>query len=265
MARHRSKQLRYGLTSGVLSFAAGWAAIAILLPSSALADYPRWQSTIWAYLGAHLVRVSDVYFGGVGLQTVQPLKLVELPEFVYIIPLTAAGAAGFYTCYAMNSSRLKHNVSNAMSAGMGYFSAGLVAMVIADVRPSISLIIIIALVVGGAIWLGSTALGFLTGGIPFFGIASFGGIATVGLLIIVGGMAILSAILGLVMVGFLAPTVAGGLVGVSRHLERRGRKFASQFSRTHGLRSFLAEYWKVILATAIVTVALYIGLTGPPR
>ena len=69
-------------------------------------------------MGARLVRLSAVYFGDVGLQAVQPLEMVNLPEFAYLIPVIFAWAAGFYTCYAMKSTRLKHNISNAMSAGM---------------------------------------------------------------------------------------------------------------------------------------------------
>ena len=70
-------------------------------------------------MDAHLVRLSADYFGDLGLQTVQPLEMVNLQEFAYLIPVIFAWAAGFYTCYAMKSTRLKHNISNAISAGMG--------------------------------------------------------------------------------------------------------------------------------------------------
>ena len=97
------------------------------------------------------------------------------------------------------------------------------------------------------------------------GIASLGGIVAIGLLIILGCIAILSAILGLVIVAFAVPTFAGSLVGESRQLERRGRKYDTRFSRVQGLRSLLSEYWKVIIATIVISVGLFIGLAGGPN
>lgn len=262
MARLRRKRHRYGLTSGILAFAAGWAAITLILPNSALSAFPRWKTSLWVYLGTHFVRLSDVFFGGVGLNTVQPVDVVGLQSNVFAIPVAAAGLAGLYTCYEINSTRIKHNIENAMTAGTGYFLCGLAAMILADVRPEVSMILIIALVVGGGIWLGSTVLGFLTGGLPFIGIASLGSIAAIGILMLMGGIAILSAILGLVAISFIAPGLAGALVGISRQLERRGRRHDSRFSRSHGLYSFAHEYWKVIVATGLIAVALFVGLTG---
>jgi len=261
MARLRQKQLRYGLTSGVLAFAAGWAAIAILLPKSAIVDYPRWQTSLWVYLGAHLVELSDSYLGGVGFDTINAFELVDLSGLIYLIPVATASIAGFYTCYKMNSTRIKHNISNAMAAGMGYFLAGLAAMLLADIRPSISMVLVLAFVAGLGIWLGSTILGILTRGIPFIGIASLGGIAAIGIIIVVGGVAILSAIWGLMGVAFAAPGGAGAIVGVSRQLERRGRGYDTQFSRTRGLQSFIKEYWMLIFVIVIIGGALTIGLT----
>jgi hypothetical protein len=227
--------MRLGLVTGVLAFCAGWAVIALLAPQGVF-NAPRWQNTLWMYLGANTVTLNT---GVLGQNTIQPVSEAELSEFVYLVPVIAVGVAGSYICSQIQSSRLKHNISNSMAAGTGYFLAALVAMVLSDIRPGISFLLIIALVLGGGLWIGSTLIGALSNEIPLIGIASLGTVVAVGLLVILGGVEILSVIQGLVLISFARAVVVGAGFGLSRRLEQRGRH--SEYPRLAGVRHFLKD------------------------
>lgn len=264
MYRHRHKQLRYGIASGVLTFAAGWATIALIMPTTVFESVPRWKSTLWVYLGTNLIELSDSHTGGLGFNTMQPVEIASLPSITYILPIVTVTIAAGYTCYELRSTRLKHNVSNALAAGAGYFLTGLVAMFISDIQPTMSDFLLIALVLGGGLWIGSTILGYLSGGLPFFGVASLGSIAAVGTLVILGGITILAVIQGLILMAFGVAVVVGASFGVSRQLERRGSRYSGdvRFARIRGLQLIFEKYWLQILATTIVIFALIYGISG---
>ena len=143
MRRHRRKKLRYGLVSGFVAFAGGWAIATFLTPTDAFTNYPRWQTTLWVFLGAHLVELSSVHTGGIGLNSQQPLELFEIPTYIRLVPVVAVTAASVYTCTEISTNRLKQNISNAFGAGTGYFVAGLIAMVASDIQPGISMVLLI--------------------------------------------------------------------------------------------------------------------------
>jgi hypothetical protein len=248
--------MRLGLVTGLLAFCAGWAIIALLAPQDVF-DAPRWQHTLWMYLGANTVELNQ---GLLAQRAVQPVSVADLPEYVYLIPVLAVGVASAYLCSEIQSSRLKHNISNSMAAGAGYFLTALVAMVLSDIQPGISFLLVLALLAGGGLWIGSTLIGALGRGIPFLGIASLGTVVAVGVLVILGGVAVLSVIQGLVMVSFAPAAVVGAGFGVSRSLENRGRQ--AEYPRVAGLREFLEDSWKETLATVLVVIGLAIGLNG---
>ncbi|MFC3957881.1 hypothetical protein [Halovivax cerinus] len=264
MSRYRRKQqLRYGISSGILTFTAGWAIVTLITPTTAFKSVPRWKSTLWVYLGTNLIELSDSHTGGFGYNTVEPVKIVDLPDVVYLLPILAVTVAAGYTCYELRSTRVRHNISNALAAGAGYFLTGLVAMFISNVQPTISSLLLIAFVVGGGIWVGSTLLGYLSGGLPFLGIASLGSIAAIGILVLLGGIAILSAIQGLIMMAFGVAVVVGSSFGVSRQLERRGGRSPDvRFPRLRGLQLTVEKHWFPILVTTIVVLALAYGTSG---
>jgi len=256
MPRYRQKRMRLGVLTGVLAFAAGWAAIALLAPQAAF-DAPRWQHTLWMFLGANTVELSQ---GTFGQETVQPVAVAALPEFVYLIPVVTVAIASAYVCYEIQTNRVKRNVSNAIAAGTGYFLTALVAMVISDIRPTITFILIIALVLGGGLWVGSTVIGALARGIPFLGIASLGTVVAVGVLVILGGVALLSVIQGLIVVSFVPAVGVGAGFGISRRLERRGGH--SDYPRLAGLQQFFEESWKETIVVSLIIIGLFVGLTG---
>ncbi|WP_336136897.1 hypothetical protein [Natronomonas amylolytica] len=264
MARYRRKQLRYGVSSGVLAFIAGWAVVALTMPTGVFESTPRWQSTLWVYLGAHLVELSDSHTGGYGFDSVQPVEIVGFPDIIYLLPVIAVAVAAGYTCYNLYSTRIKHNVSNGLAAGTGYFLTGLVAMFVSNIKPSISIILLFALILGGGIWIGSTLLGYLSGGLPFFGVASLGTIVAVGILVLLGGIAIVASIRGLILMAFGGSIAVGVVVGVSRQLERKGNRYSRdvELPRIRGLQLFVENYWFQILVLVLVAAALIYGISG---
>jgi hypothetical protein len=176
--------------------------------------------------------------------------------------VVAVALAAAYTCHEMNSTRVKHNVSNAMSAATGYFLTALLAMVMTDMRPSISMILGIGLLVGAAIWIGSSVLGFFSRGVPFIGVASLGTIAALGIFILMGGVAIFAVVDGLIAIAFGTAVVVGGIFGSSRRLDRIGRRKANRFNRLYGIKSVLEENWKELLAITIVLTVLILGVSN---
>lgn len=226
------------------------------MASPAVFDAPRWQSTLWLFLGANTITLTQ---GTFGQGSIQPVAVAELPDLVYLLPVVAIAFASAYVCYNIRTNRVKHNVSNAMTAGTGYFLIALLAMVLTDIRPTITALLLIALVASGGLWVGSMVIGTFGRGIPFLGIASLGTVVTIGVLVILGGVAIFSVIEGLIVITF-APTVAVGTgFGVSRQLKRRGGR--SDYPRISGIRKTFEESWKEALVVVLIFLALIIGLT----
>lgn len=248
--------MRLGVLTGVLAFCAGWAVITLLAPQ-AVFDAPRWQNTLWIFLGANTI---DLNQGTFGQDAVQPVIVAELPEFVYLIPVAAVAVASAYLCYEIQTNHVKHNISNATAAGTGYFLTALVAMVVSDIRPTITFVLLAALVLGGGLWVGSTVIGALGRGIPFLGIASLGTVVAVGVLIILGGVAIISVVQGLIMISFAPAAAVGAGFGVSRRLKRKGGR--SDYPRLAGLQRFLKQSWKETIVVLLIILGLFIGLTG---
>lgn len=261
MRRLRRRKLRYGLSSALVAFLAGWAVTTFLTPE-AVFGAPRWQTTLWVYLGAHFVELSNTHTGGLGLETVQPVVAADVPTFVHFIPVLAVASAALYTCWQIHSSKIEHNVSNAVAAGMGYFVVSVGALIVSDMRPSITMLLVLALLVAGGFWLGSTFVRAFSGGLPFIGIASFGTVAALGILLFLGGLTVVSVLWGVIAVSFGGAAVVGFGVGVSRQLERRGNRRGGRLPRLHGLALWVERHWiEIILVTTVLT-ALIIGLNS---
>lgn len=258
MARYRQKRLRMGLSSGALAFSAGWAVVSLIAPESVF-EAPWWKSTLWMYLGANFVML-DVTQGAFAAQNiVQPVDVAGLPDAVYLLPVIGVGLASAYVCHNLRSTRLKHNVPNAIAAGTSYFLTGLIAMVVSDIQPGLTAILGIALLLGAGLWVGSNVIGALGSGIPFFGVASLGSVLALGVLVLLGGIAVLSVVIGLVLVSFVPAVIVGAGFAVSRRLKRKGRR--SDYPRITGLQKVVQESWMEILVAGGVVIALAFGLT----
>lgn len=265
MVRYKRRRARYGLPAGALSFIGGWAVVAFLTPTSLMPSYPRWQVTLWVYLGAHFVELSDVHTGGLGFSglTVEEYAAGVPIDSVPLVAVVAVAVAATYTCYEFSTSRVKHNVRNAITAGTGYFLTALAALILSDMQPAFTVVLMFGLLVGGGIWVGSSFIEALTRGMPFIGIATLGTIATVGILILIGGLSLISTIWGIIVISYGVAVVTGFGVGVSRKLEHRGQRTDGDgFARIRGLKWVLVTYRKPIIASLVVLLALFIGLGG---
>lgn len=212
------------------------------------------------FLGSHYVDLAVQ--SGLSYKTIQPLAISNVPETVRLFPLIAVAAAASYTSSQIKTRKIKHAISNALGAGMGYFLAGVGAVVLSDMRPEISSLLIIALLVGSSIWAGSAFIRTTTGGLPFIGITSLGTIAAVGILIILGGVAVASALKGLIAISFGVSGGVGLCVGMSRKLESRGKRQSRAFPRLYGLLDWGRQNWLESLIVILIIGTLAFGLTG---
>lgn len=253
---------KYALCSGLLAFVAGWAIIAVLTPDGTFPGSPRWKSSLWLYLGAHGIPLSDIYLGGTGFNSTQPLSLIdsELP-YRYVPPLAVAGAA-IYTNTKFSSPKIKRSVSKTLDAGSAYFLAALIAMVAADMQPGISMILLIAGGVAGAAWVGASFLRTITRNIPFIGVTSLGTILGLGLLLIVGSAAILTMLWQLVAIAFGTAAVTGAVAGVERKARRDGKRINDEWPRTALLKQELKRNWIELVVVTGIFALLYAGVTG---
>ncbi|MHC3382085.1 hypothetical protein [Haloarcula sp. H-GB5] len=260
MRTHRRKRIKYGLISGAFAFIGGWALTTLILPQALAADFPRWRTTLWVYLGAHFVEMSDVYFGGIGLETRQPTQVFPAPNYLTYIPILAAASAAAYSCTELSHEKLRPNVSAAAAVGGGYFLAGLLAMLASDMQPGISFVLIIGLVAGAGVWLGSSFLSTLTRGIPFIGITTLGTIASVGVLLLIGGVTIISSVWGLIGLPYVGALPAGLLIGMSRQFKQAGERRNANFPRLEGLKIVIKDNWKEIIVISFIIIMLSAGL-----
>lgn len=260
MRRLRRRQLRYGLFSGVIAFAAGWAIVAIRAGSQLFPNTPRWQSTLWVWLGFNRVELSASKLGGLSIEVIQPASAASLPDVFWYLTFPLVGLASAYTCYQIQARSISNNVSNVMNVGGGYFLAGLLAMFASDIQPAISTIVGLAVFSGAALWIGSSVLGLFATGIPVIGVASVGGIAAIGILVLLGGIAVAEAVWWLAVAAFGTAAAVGTIVGTSRQLRRKGRHNSERFYRVQGLKMVLENHWLEIILVAAVAVGLIFGL-----
>lgn len=266
MQRVQRRQIRYGIIAGVLAFIGGWAITAYFTPLSVFPEYPRWQVTLWVYLGILSVELSDSHTGGLGFGTqsvgdIAPTIPINLLQGAVVL---LVAIAALYACHEISqTSRLKYCLQNALSAGTGYFFAVVGAMIISGMRPEITFVLMTGLVVGGGIWVGSSFVGGLTRGLPFIGIASLGTVAMIGIFLIIGGVAILSELLGPIVVSFGVSAVVGIGVDGSRIIEKHGKQGgADTFPRLNGLYSLVKNNVEIIVVSIVVFIGLFIGLRG---
>lgn len=262
MSRFRSKQVRYGLAAGTVAFIAGWASMALLVPEGSISNVPRWQSTIWLYLGAHGVEVV-VDQSAIGLPTtIQPLTEASVPGWTRFLPVFVTVPAGTYVATQLRSKRIRDSISNGMAAGVGYLLTAIVAIWVADARPTMVQI----LAAGGALllalWLGSAVLSRGTGGLSVISLVSLGTVVLIGLAIIGVGAAVVKVLGGILFAAFGTTGLVGGIIGVDQRISELGRRQRSDYPRLAGLRQLITENWMELVAVAVVLLALYLGLTG---
>jgi len=253
---------RYAFLSGSLAFVAGWAVVAILAPDGAFTEVPRWRSSLWLYLGAHGIPLSDIYLGGSSFSSTQPLSVIDSSVPFRYVPLAAVIAGAVYTASKFSSTRIKRSVSRTFDAGSAYFLAALAAMVVSDIQPGVSTILLIAGVVAAAAWLGSSFLGTFTRSIPIIGVASLGTILSLGIVLVAGSAAILTMLWQLVAISFGVAAAAGVVTGAERKARKEGKRMSDEWPRATFVKRRIRENWLELGIILVIFGLLYAGVTG---
>jgi hypothetical protein len=172
-----------------------------------ISELASWRAAVWTFLEANGVVLEP----GAKASPLLTSAATELPQLRigWVLPfllvslgavLTASGVSG--------TSRLQYMLENGSTVLYGYVGVGLIALLESGARPAIAGFTAIILFFAVATFVGSTALEKLTGGLPFFGVASLGLVIIVGMILVLVGVAILTAILPMIIV-----SVSGAATG----------------------------------------------------
>lgn len=252
----------YALFSAGVVFAAGWAISIILIEEGSINSVPRWKSTLWYFLTNHGIPLSTAYNTQSSVGVSSPLLATEEPTFVRAIPVAATVAAGAYTSHKKSARSIKNATSKALTAGSAYFLVALLAVVLTDIQPELSSLLLIGALIAGAAWLGSSFLGTFTRGIPIIGVASVGTILALGFILIAGSAAIISILWELIAISYVGAAVGGVAVGAEKVVRRRGKRRDSDTPRLAGVKVLIKENLTEILVVVAVAILLYAAITG---
>lgn len=207
----RRYQLQYGALWGIAAFLVGLVATYVVTPPDLL-DVEKWRTAAWLFLNANGIPIAGIRvlgLSGIGSNvnlieaTDQLRALYTLPPLLVTLSAVLTGDSLRYT------TRPKYVVQNCAGAIVGYIGAALITILASGARPAVAIIILLAGLLGGGLFIGSTVANRLTGGLPVFGVTTLGGLAAIGLAIILGGITVISAlapILAIALAGTLAAT-----------------------------------------------------------
>lgn len=217
--RLEKRRVIYGSTIGAASFIVGVLLIWATTTGGQTSGLSEWRAAVWIFLEANGVvlepgaRVSPIFTSTatnlpkLRIGWVFPVLLVALGTI-----LTVSGVSG--------TARFRYMAENGATVLYGYLGVGLVALLESGARPAIAGFTAIILLLGVATFVGSTVIGKLTGGLPFFGVASLGLIIVLGMVIVLVGAALLTAILPMVILGVSGTTVGVVLIWAVRQAPR---------------------------------------------
>lgn len=208
----REKQLRYGFLFGFGTFVMGWGITHFFTPASVLPDHSRWQVSLWMYLSAHSVSISNAALGQTGNVFVQT-DLVEASslEPIRAVPVLITAIGGLLMVQVVGyTRRLRYVLENSFSLLVGYLTTGILAIIISGASPGMTVILVLALVLATAVAVGSVLAKRLTVGIPVVALTSIGGLAAIGLVVFVGGLGLLAIFGPFVLVSTIG-VLGGGL------------------------------------------------------
>lgn len=192
--RLEQKQRRYGVAFGVGAFCIGLAVTHLLSPPELLPAEPRWKVVTWVYLNAHGVEIAASHFKSFSFGTTNLLDGIDAPTLI-AVPFFVITLAGVLLVDALSyTTRFAYILENAAWLLSGYVAAGIVAFGLSEARPGLTILLVF---IGGfiaAIAIGSRVVGAALGGMPFIGIASLGFVASFGLIVLLGGLALAVAI-----------------------------------------------------------------------
>lgn len=227
---------------------AGW-----FVPDQPPQDVSTWRASLWLLLGMHFI---DIYVE-TSIMTGQTVDAVEVFSGVPVtvlrlVPPVAIALGSFYAARKVSQTgRPRYVLINAASVIAGYFPALVIAFVVSDINPELETALVIVSVAALAIYVGSTLVARLTGGLPFFGIASLGTILLVGLIALVVAVEVLLTFGPALVIS--ASGVGAGAVAV--YYQRGGG--------IPDVLSFLRRNVTIILPFLLLAAGLYFVLGGP--
>ena len=212
------KQRRYGLAFGVGAFLIGLVLTHLLSPADITTPEPRWKVVTWLYLNAHGVEISASHFNVFAIGTTNLLSEIDAPA-VLAIPSFVIILGGVLLVEAVSyTTRFEYVLENAAWLLSGYLAAGLVAFGLSEARPGLTLFVMLIGVFIAAVAIGSRVIGAAVGGLPFIGIASLGMVALFGLILLIGGLALVVALGPLVLTSVAGVCVSAVLMYIVREL-----------------------------------------------
>ncbi|MFW6436873.1 MAG: hypothetical protein ACOCYZ_04500 [Halococcoides sp.] len=219
--RVRQQQLKYGAVFGLATFFVGWAITYVLTPPDLLIDTSRWKVTLWVFLSAHFVSISGLQLGGLSSAFSQVDLIAQEPMLrgLRAVPILLTALGGVMMVEAVNyTTRFKYLIQNSGALLTGYLSAGLLAVVVSGAQPSVAVIIVLAVLLAGGTYIGSTVTNRLTTGLPVFAVTSLGGVVLIGLLVVLGGLVVLQSIAPLIGVSLVGVTIGAVVAWTARNV-----------------------------------------------
>lgn len=206
--RLEKRRVIYGSTIGAGTFVMGILLVWLTAPVEQISGLAGWRTALWIFLEANGVVLEPgakaspfltstaTNIPKLRIKWAFPVLLVSLGTI-----LTVSGVSG--------TGRLQYMIENGSAVLYGYLGMGLVALLESGARPAIAGFTAIILFIAVATFVGSTVFEKITGGLPFFGVASLGLIIVLGMIFVLVGMTILTAMLPMIVV-----SVSGTATGV---------------------------------------------------
>jgi len=215
MIRKR-KRILYGGSIGTATFIVGCALLFYALEFETVYSMEPWRAALWSYISSH----------GIVLEpTAQQSPLLEsnadtIPRtaLTQVYPAILIYAGSLLTIYQIDyrEKSLLNLVRNGASVLYGYVGFGLIAIAESGASPAVAGGIFIITLIAIPAYIGGRFLSAL----PFVGLASFGLMASIGLLIFLIGISILTTILPLIAIGGVAVASAALTVWLLKKVPR---------------------------------------------
>jgi hypothetical protein len=209
--RIQDRKRIYGTLVGAAAFLTGYLIVFLLVPEGQISCNIRWKGTAWVWLAAHFITV-DPLLRSVDFSTIAAMPVLRS------IPVLLTVLGGVLMCEIVGwTPKVFHHVQNAVSLLIGYLGAGFVLIALSDARPGVSMILIVAVVGGGALIIGSRVIGGLVG-LSIFAVVSLGAILLIGLFVMFGGIYVAQAVAPMAIVATAGSVGGGVLAYIARHV-----------------------------------------------